>query len=144
MSRILKFLQANKGKSFGEYAPPFSKFLNGIIDTAEEGEITMKFTVHEQMLNPTGAMHGGVHAAIIDEMTGLLVATLGESTLYVSSNLHVDFFGRVSNGEVITARAYLVKKGKIIINTECELINSDGKLVSKGVCNLVNTGKVIA
>jgi uncharacterized protein (TIGR00369 family) len=144
MSRILKFLQANKGKSFGDYAPPFSKFLNGIIDSALEGEIKMTFKVHEQMLNPTGAMHGGVHAAIIDEMTGLLVATLDEPTLYVSANLHVDFFGRVSIDEVITARAFLVKKGKIIINTECELTNSDGKLVSKGVCNLVNTGKLVS
>jgi len=132
-------MQANIGKTFGDYTPPFSKFLNGVILSAEEGKISMEFAVHESMLNPAGLMHGGVHAAIIDEMTGLMVATLGEPTLYVSANLYVDFFGKVKLGEKITATATLNKRGKTIMNAECILVNQEGKTVSKGTCNLANT-----
>jgi len=138
-SPILAFMQANIGKNFGDYTPPFSKFLNGIILKAEEGKIVMEFQVHETMLNPAGLMHGGVHAAIIDEMTGLLVATLGEPTLFVSSNLYVDFFGKVRMGEKVIATATLNKRGRTIMNAECTLTNTEGKMVSKGTCNLVNT-----
>lgn len=132
-------MQANIGKTFGDYTPPFSKFLNGIIVSAEEGKIVMEFEALQTMMNPAGAMHGGVHAAIIDEMTGLLVATLGEPTLFVTANLNVDFFGRVSLGEKIRAEATLNKRGKTIMNAECSLYNAEGKKVSRGTCNLANT-----
>lgn len=138
-SKILQFMQANIGKTFGDYTPPFSKFLNGTILSAEEGKIVMEFTVREAMLNPAGLMHGGVHAAIIDEMTGLLVATLGEPTLYVSASLNVDFFGKVKLGEKVRAEAVLNKRGKTIMNAECALYNAEGTKVSRGTCNLVNT-----
>ncbi|MCG9911382.1 MAG: PaaI family thioesterase [Flavobacteriales bacterium] len=142
-SKILAFMQANIGKNFGDYTPPFSKFLNGIIVSAEEGKIVMEFEVHDTMLNPAGLMHGGVHAAIIDEMTGLMVATLGEPTLYVSSSLYVDFFGKVRHGEKVQATATLNKRGRTIMNAECFITNGEGKVVSKGTCNLVNTGIAI-
>jgi acyl-coenzyme A thioesterase 13 len=142
-SNILQFMQANIGKTFGDYTPPFSKFLNGTILSAEEGKIVMEFEALPAMMNPAGSMHGGVHAAIIDEMTGLLVATLGEPTLFVSSNLNVDFFGRVSVGEKIKAEATMNKRGKTIMNAECSIYNADGKKVSRGTCNLANTGIAI-
>lgn len=136
-------MQANIGKNFGDYTPPFSKFLNGIIISAEEGKIVMDFEVHQTMLNPAGLLHGGVHAAIIDEMTGLLVATLGEPTLFVSASLNVDFFGKVKLGETVRAEAILNKRGKTIMNAECALYSSEGKKVSRGTCNLVNTGMAV-
>jgi len=139
-SQILQFMQANIGKTFGDYAPPFSKFLNGVIVSAEEEKIVMEFEVQPAMMNPAGSMHGGVHAAIIDEMTGLLVATLGEPTLFVSSNLNVDFFGKVKLGEKVKAEATLNKRGKTIMNAECSIYNGEGKKVSRGTCNLANTG----
>lgn len=142
-SKILQYMQANIGKTFGDYTPPFSKFLNGTIVSAEEGKIVMEFEALQAMMNPAGSMHGGVHAAIIDEMTGLLVATLGEPTLYVTANLNVDFFGRVSLGEKVRAEATLNKRGKTIMNAECSIYNAEGKKVSRGTCNLANTGIAI-
>ena len=139
-SDILRFMQANIGKTFGEYTPPFSKFLNGVIVSAEEGKIVMDFEVQHAMLNPAGLMHGGVHASIIDEMTGLLVATLGEPTLFVTANLYVDFFGKVKLGETVRAEAVLNKRGKTIMNAECSVYNQEGTKVSRGSSNLVNTG----
>lgn len=139
-SKILAFMQANIGKTFGDYTPPFSKFLNGIIVSAEEGKIEMEFEVQQAMLNPAGFMHGGVHASIIDEMTGLLVATMGEPTLFVTATLNVDFFGRATLGQKVLAVATLNKRGKTIMNAECSLYNPEGKKISRGTCNLANTG----
>jgi len=141
MNKVFDFLKQNIGRTFGEYAPPFSKFLNGIIEEVEVDSLVMRFKAEEAMLNPAGLMHGGVHAAIIDEMTGLLVAASDVPHLYVSANLYVDFFGKVRIGEEIRAKARIIKKGRTIINTECHIFNMEGKMVSRGVCNLVNTGQ---
>ncbi|MCS6982125.1 MAG: PaaI family thioesterase [Flavobacteriales bacterium] len=141
MNKVLEFLKHNIGRTLGEYAPPFSRFLNGTIEEAEEGRLVMRFRCEPAMLNPAGLMHGGVHASIIDEMTGLLVASLNTEHLYVSHNLYVDFFGKVREGEEVRAEARLVKQGRTVINTECHIYNSEGRLVSRGVCNLVNTGQ---
>lgn len=140
MNRILEYLKTHKGRTLGEYAPPFSRFLNGTIDDAEEGRLVMRFRCEESMLNPAGLMHGGVHAAIIDELTGLLVASLNVPNLYLSNSLYVDFFGKVRLGETVRAEARLVKQGKTVINAECSIYNEEGRLVSRGVCNLINTG----
>ncbi|MCX7769426.1 MAG: PaaI family thioesterase, partial [Flavobacteriales bacterium] len=111
------------------------------IEEADEGRLVMRFRCEPSMLNPAGLMHGGVHASIIDEMTGLLVASLNVEHLYVSHNLYVDFFGKVREGEEVRAEARLIKQGRTVINTECHLYNSNGRLVSRGICNLVNTGQ---
>lgn len=141
MNPVLKFLKENIGRTLGAFAPPFSRFLDGVIEEAEEGRLVMRFTCQESMLNPAGLMHGGVHAAIIDEMTGLLVASLDVPHLYVSNSLYVDFLGKVRAGETVRAEAHLVKQGRTVINTECALFNAENRLVSKGICNLINTGQ---
>jgi uncharacterized protein (TIGR00369 family) len=101
----------------------------------------MEFTVREDMANPVQMMHGGVHAAIIDEMTGMMVASLGLPNLYVSISLTVDFVSKAKIGETIIAKATLDKQGMTIMNTSCEIRNLDGQLLSRGTCNLVNTNK---
>lgn len=101
----------------------------------------MSFVVREDMMNPVGLLHGGVHSAIIDELSGFLVAVQPVDTWFVSVNLSVDFHNKVKLGEVIIGKAVIKKRGKTIINVECELVNSDGEIVSRGTTNLANTFK---
>jgi acyl-coenzyme A thioesterase PaaI-like protein len=46
----------------------------------------------------------------------------------------------VRHGEKVRATATLNKRGRTIMNAECSITNGEGKVVSKGTCNLVNTG----
>lgn len=139
---IREYFQSRTGQNLGEYSPPFSRWLNGTVVEISESSATMEFVVREDMTNPVQMMHGGVHAAIIDEMTGLMVATLGLPHLYVSINLSVDFVSKAVIGETVVAKAMLDKQGYMVMNTSCEIRSKkDGQLLSRGTCVLVNTNK---
>ncbi|UPT67509.1 MAG: PaaI family thioesterase [Sphingobacteriales bacterium JAD_PAG50586_3] len=138
---VREYFQSRIGSDLGDFTPPFSRWLNGKLLEVADKHVTMEFTVREDMANPVQMMHGGVHAAIIDEMTGMMVASLGLPHLYVSIGLTVDFVSKAKIGETIIARASLDKQGMTVMNTSCEIRNLDGQLLSRGTCNLVNTSK---
>lgn len=139
---VREYFQSRKGSDLGEFSPPFSRWLGGTVVDVTEDSATMEFVVREDMTNPVQMMHGGVHAAIIDEMTGLMVASLGLPNLYVSINLSVDFVNKAVIGETVVAKATLDKQGFMVMNTSCEIRNKkDGQLLSRGTCVLVNTNK---
>jgi uncharacterized protein (TIGR00369 family) len=138
---VKEYFQSRIGSDLGDFTPPFSRWLGGTLLEVSDKHVTMEFTVREDMTNPVQILHGGVHAAIIDEMTGMMVASLGLPNLYVSISLTVDFVSKAKIGEKIIAKATLDKQGMTIMNTSCELRNLDGQLLSRGSCNLVNTNK---
>lgn len=138
---VREYFNSRIGSDLGEFTPPFSRWLGGKLLEVSDNHVTMEFTVREDMTNPVQILHGGVHAAIIDEMTGMMVASLGLPNLYVSISLTVDFVSKAKIGEKIIAKAMLDKQGMTIMNTSCELRNQEGQLLSRGSCNLVNTNK---
>lgn len=138
---VKEYFQSRIGKDLGEFTPPFSKWLDGILMEISDTHALMEFHVRNDMTNPVQIMHGGVHAAIIDEMTGLMVASLGLPNLYVSVNLCVDFISKAKLEEKVYARAVIDKVGSSIINTSCEVRNKDGVLLSRGTCILANTNR---
>ena len=135
------YFKSRVGQDLGEFSPPFSRWLAGTFTEITDKSATMDFVVREDMANPVQMLHGGVHAAIIDEMTGLMVASLGLPNLYVSINLSVDFVSKAKIGETVTAKATLDKQGNMVMNTSCEIRNKEGQLLSRGTCILVNTNK---
>ncbi len=138
---VYDYFVSRIGSDLGEYTPPFSKWLGGTLLEISPNHALMEFVVREDMTNPVQILHGGVHAAIIDEMTGLMVASLGLPNLYVSINLYVDIVNKAKLGEKIYAKAIIDKQGLTVMNASCEIRNAEGKLLSKGTCNLVNTNK---
>lgn len=135
------YFKSRIGQDMGEFSPPFSRWLAGTFIEITDSSAAMEFVVREDMTNPVQMLHGGVHAAIIDEMTGLMVASLGLPNLYVSINLSVDFVSKAKLGETVVARAVLDKQGAMVMNTSCEIRNKEGQLLSRGTCILVNTNK---
>ncbi len=138
---VQEYFQSRMGQDLGEFSPPFSRWLGGKFTELTGDAAAMEFIVREDMTNPMQMMHGGVHAAIIDEMTGLMVASLGLPNIYVSINLSVDFVSKAKLGETVVARATLDKQGNMVMNTSCDIRNKEGQLLSRGTCILVNTNK---
>lgn len=138
---VQEYFKSRMGQDLGEFSPPFSRWLGGKFTELTGDAAAMEFIVREDMTNPMQMMHGGVHAAIIDEMTGLMVASLGLPNIYVSINLSVDFVSKAKLGETVVARAMLDKQGAMVMNTSCEIRNKEGQLLSRGTCILVNTNK---
>lgn len=140
MNPIIELLKAQEGKKLGTHNPPFSKWLDGRLLKADEGAIEMEYEVREEMTNPVGILHGGIHAAIMDDLIGMSCFTLALPHVYLSVNISVDFLGQAKIGEKVIAKTKLERKGKTIINYTAEIYNQEGKLISRATSNMVNSG----
>ncbi|RJP75559.1 MAG: PaaI family thioesterase [Candidatus Abyssobacteria bacterium SURF_17] len=138
---IVQVFRASIGKKL-EGAPPFTEWLDGRIVSCNPGEIEMTFTVRPEMANPTGLLHGGIQAAIIDDLIGMTAATLGEEGFMLTIDLHVNFLGRVEVGRTVKARARFIRSGKRIAHAVCEILDEQGNIVARGDSNLLKTGYV--
>ena len=135
---IVQVFRASIGKKL-EGAPPFTEWLDGRIVSCDAGEIEMTYRVRPEMSNPTGLFHGGMQAAVIDDLIGMTAATLGEDGFMLSIDLHVNFLGKIPVGQTIKARAKIVRSGRRIAHAVCEILDEQGNIVSRGDSNLVKT-----
>lgn len=140
MSTLLEMLKNSIGKDLTNFAPPLTKWLGGTLLKAEHGEFEMSFVVRPEMTNPAGMLHGGIHAAILDDTIGMTVAALGLANLYVSVNLSIDFLAAARIGDVVIGKTKIMRAGKTIVNATAELYNAQGQLLSRATSNLANTG----
>ena len=136
----LEHLQTLIGKEFTDSPSPFMKWLNPIIVSAEKGHLEFQYTIRTEWLNPIGNLHGGVTAAIIDDVLGATMFSLNEPTFYTTINNVIDYFGIAKEGENIIAETHITKLGKQFINATCEVWNADKtRLIAKGTSNLFKT-----
>lgn len=129
------------GKELDEFAPSVTRWLGGVLQDVKNGEFTVQYTVRAEMTNPLGMLHGGIHAAIIDDQIGMTVYALGYDEPYVSINLSVDFIGPARTGDKVIARSKVTREGKQIINAICELFDANGNLISRGTSNMVRIAR---
>lgn len=111
-----------------------------MIMAAESGSVSFRFTVRKDMINPIGTLHGGVTASIMDDVIGAAVYTLNEEHFFTTINNVVDYFIPSKENDVIVANAQVIKKGRQIINAQCEIWNEDrSRLLARGYSNLLRT-----
>jgi len=135
----LAFFQSVLGQEMSRSPSPLGRWLNGTLRAAEYGQLTADYRIREEMCNPMQILHGGAAAAILDDLIGATVFTLGREYAYTSINLTIDFLHAARMGEVITATARIVREGKNIIHAECLITGADGKIVAKAASNLMQT-----
>lgn len=139
MNLVVQYFKSRIGKDVMSEPPCLTEWLRGILKDVEEGEMTIEFIVRPEMANPVGFLHGGIQNAIIDDVIGMTVATLGHETFSVSLNLYVDYLGKAKVGDSIIAKSIIMRKGNRIINAQCELSDIKGKIISRGTSNLLNS-----
>ncbi|WP_338876787.1 PaaI family thioesterase [Spirosoma sp. SC4-14] len=123
---------------------PMGRWLNGTLRSAEYGRLVVEYLVRDEMTNPAGVLHGGAAAAILDDLIGATVFTLGREYAYTSVNLTVDFLHAARVGEVITASSDVIREGKNIIHGEGRIVAADGKIIAKCSTNLIQTSVKLA
>lgn len=134
---LYKMFESQVGKPMKENAPPFTAWLEPTLLSVKPGSFEMEITVRKEMTNPLGLLHGGIQAAILDEIIGMTVASLDKPLPAVSVNLNVDFLGKARLGDKITAKSNLVRQGRQIINMTGELYNQEGKLIARAMSNML-------
>lgn len=140
-NKVLTLLQNHIGKDLSNSPSPLGSWLNGIVRAVDKGMLEVEFTVRPEMLNPAEILHGGAISAMMDEVMGISVATLGNDSFYSTINLQVDFLSSVKLGEQILVRSEVVREGNNIVNTACTVKKIDGKLVAQGGSNLFKKAK---
>lgn len=136
----LEFLAAIKR---GELPPPpIAQLLGFDIQTVEAGEVTFTLTPTEQLYNPIGMVHGGVHATLLDTVMGCAVQTrLPKRTAYTTLDLSVRYLRPVTTDtDTVVATGRVVHLGRRTATTEATLKQqSSGLLLATATSTLLVT-----
>ncbi|CAA7196923.1 PaaI family thioesterase [Chryseobacterium potabilaquae] len=125
------------GKEFDQSPSPFMKWLNPVILFVEEGHLEFEYKVRSEWLNPVGNLHGGVTAAIIDDIIGATMFSLNESSFITTINNVIDYFSTAKENDHIVAETRIIKRGKQFINAQCEIWDAQKmRLIARGTSNL--------
>lgn len=118
----------------GELPPPPIAQLIGFRPIAfnfENGEVTLEFEATEKHTNPMGTLHGGVLCDVADLAMGMaFAATLEDDESFTTLELKINFLRPVFR-EKLLAYGRVVKRGKSVGMTECDVKNAKGALVAK-------------
>jgi acyl-CoA thioesterase len=109
---------------------PFFQHIGFDFVELEEGKVTLKLDIHEALLNTLHMLHGGVYAAMIDNIIGLTARSITNRPL-VTVQLYVPYLEAVKEGSVY-AVAKMNRVGHSIISGEGEIIDKSGKVLAKG------------
>jgi acyl-coenzyme A thioesterase 13 len=140
MNKSLQFLKSQIGKETTNSPSPLMQWLKPVILAVEEGTIEFEYEVRPEWLNPIGTLHGGIIAAIVDDAIGATVFTYGEPVFYSTINNAIDYFSIAKEGQKIIALTTVTKKGRQLINAQCEIWNSErSRILAKGYSNLLKT-----
>ena len=137
-NKILPIFKSYLNKEFENNPSRYGAWMKGILREVEEGKLVVEYVVRKEMTNGIGTLHGGVIAGILDDLMGATVVSLGAINFYTTINLSVDYFYPGREGDVLTAKSVIIKKGKQIHHLEAELWNlATNKLLAKANSNLL-------
>ena len=137
----LKFLNASLGKVIQNSPSNYMNWLAPVLEKAEYGILICRYTIRKEMTNPYQILHGGVTAGIIDDLIGATIFTMGLDSRFTTVSNYIDYFAPASEGDEVVAETAVVKRGRTIINLQCEVsLPSKNRLIAKGYSNMLNIG----
>ncbi|HTW39785.1 MAG TPA: PaaI family thioesterase [Thermoplasmata archaeon] len=99
---------------------------------SRHGSVTVTGKVNKQHLNINGVVHGGVYATILDTAMGAaVVSLLGEGETTATTSLYIEFLRAAREGETLTARGEVLRRGRHIAFAEGNLFGADGRRFSQ-------------
>jgi|TARA_B100000959_G_scaffold9332_1_gene9433 acyl-CoA thioesterase len=108
-----------------------AKMIGLDITDFSEGRCIVECTIREDHLNMGGAVHGGIHATILDtSMGGTLVSTLPKKEWCATAQLDISYINSVGVGTRLIASSEVVRRGRNLAHVEGRLIAEDGTLVA--------------
>jgi acyl-coenzyme A thioesterase 13 len=138
-NKRLAFLQNLIGKQLIGGFSPVATWLNGKLLEISATQITVEYTVREDMCNPMLILHGGVSATMLDDVVGTLVYALGREFGYASVNLNCDYLHPAQPGDILQVSANVVRAGKTIVHVEGRIVGPNDLIIAKCTSNLAQT-----
>jgi len=111
--------------------PPIGKLLGMRLVAATPGQATFELEADERHWNPMGTLHGGILCDIADGAMGIAFAsTLEDGESFTTLELKINFLKPIWKSKLI-AHGRIVKRGKTIGLTECDVFDEAGSLVAR-------------
>jgi acyl-coenzyme A thioesterase 13 len=134
---FLAQLKANIGKPIADTPSAFGRWLGGRLLAVEEGRLVAAYTVRPEMLNPVGKLHGGVTAAMFDDLIGAAMFSLGTPDFMSTVNLSVDYLSAARLGDVVTVSTDVTKVGKQLLHATAKMEDENGRILATATTNLL-------
>jgi uncharacterized protein (TIGR00369 family) len=111
--------------------PPVGQLLGFRVVEVEKGRAVFVLDAGPQHANPMGTLHGGILCDLADAAMGIAYAsTLEEDESFTTLELKINFLKPVWTAR-LTATGSVVKRGKTVGMTECDITDEKGSLVAK-------------
>ncbi len=128
MARMLDRIQSQLR---GEIeAPPIARLIGFHLSDISEGRAVVTLRTGAQHANPMGTLHGGILCDIADAAMGLAYASnLAEGETFTTLELKINFLRPVWDA-TLTAEGKVLKQGRTIGLTECNVRDEKGNLIA--------------
>jgi uncharacterized protein (TIGR00369 family) len=112
---------------------PFAQLIGMRLEDLKMDEATISVEIRDDLRQPSGVLHGGVTATLIDTAMAFAVRTRLEPTAATATiDLTVHYLRPLVEGRA-TCIAKTVRAGKRIFTVSAEVFNSDGKIIATGL-----------
>ena len=102
------------------------------IERSGRGTCTVTGRVEPRHLNINSVVHGGVYATILDTAMGAAVlSVLGSGETAATTSLYVEFLRAAREGDTLTARGEVLRRGRHLAFAEGNLYGEDGRRLSQ-------------
>jgi uncharacterized protein (TIGR00369 family) len=121
------------GMRANEAGAPVAKLVGFRPTSVEDGKAVFELEAGPQHANPMGTLHGGVLCDVADAAMGVAYAsTLADGESFTTLELKINFLRPFKNG-TLTATARVVKAGRTIGLTECDVTDPEGRLIARAM-----------
>jgi uncharacterized protein (TIGR00369 family) len=112
---------------------PFAKLIGMKLDDLQPDIAVITIDMRDDLRQPSGVLHGGVTATLIDTAMAFAVRTrLGPAQATATIDLTVHYLRPHINGR-FTCTARVVRAGKRIFTVSADVVNDDGKHIATAV-----------
>ena len=131
MARLIERISA--GMRGDDPVAPVGKLIGFRPTSVETGRAVFELEAGPQHANPMGTLHGGIICDVADAAMGVAYAsTLGEGESFTTLELKINFLRPFRSGTLI-AVGRVVKTGRTIGLTECDVTDMEGRLIARAM-----------
>ena len=117
--------------------PPVADLIGFRITELEGGTSLVEFTADHRHTNPMGTVHGGILCDIGDAAMGAALASLmPKDASFTTLELKMNFLRPVWKGP-LRAEGRVIKAGRTVSLTECDIFDEQNRLVAHGASTLM-------
>jgi len=114
-----------------EPSPAAARLIGFHCTEVDHGRAVFEMEAGPQHANPMGTLHGGILCDLADAAMGIAFAsTLEEGQTFTTLELKINFLKPVWNAR-LRADARVVKRGRTVGMTECDVTDESGSLVAR-------------